>query len=85
VSAERVVDFELILPLNLGTDSPRATHVVVLCGDHQAFLGGLRELVDQGSPLARALCAGVGTISLGALADGLNELGHATVQSIDRL
>jgi hypothetical protein len=45
----------------------------------------LHDQFDQHTSLARALSASFGTISLGQLADLLNRLGHATVQSIDRV
>lgn len=73
-----IQDFELRLPL-----SGAMTHVIELRGARASFERALQDRVRRDLVAASALHGPVGLVSLGELADLLNSIGDATVQSID--
>lgn len=78
-------DFELLLAVGDGGRATLPTHVIILQGNEAEFLAALQDRLLEDDVEARALRGPVGTISLGQLADVLNAIGPATVQSIDRM
>ena len=77
-------EFDVRLPIMRASDVEAATHVVRMRGDYVAFFDALNAFVDTGSEASQPLCKPVEASSIGQLADLLNGLGTATVQSIDR-
>jgi hypothetical protein len=72
-------DFALFLPLG----AREATHVVDLSGEERDFRHALATAMDSGVPQLQPLLLPVGATPLGKLADILNSIGEASVQSID--
>ena len=77
-------DFSIELPLRrAGSRWTTRTHVVELTGDRDRFLAELARRLAQTRETAVLLTSPV--TSLGSVADALNAIGAATVQSIDEL
>jgi hypothetical protein len=77
-------DFDLLLPIAVAGGEEAPTHVVTMRGNEARFVAALDDLLLGDDVVSRALRVPVETISLGRLADILNAVGAATVQSIDR-
>jgi hypothetical protein len=80
-----IQEFELLLPLVSNGATDRATHVVVLRGQKHGFLAALDALLSTDERASRALSGPVASTSIGVVADTLNSLDCAEVQSIDAL
>ena len=88
VSREELVPgdaFDVPLPVVTGSDRHLATHVARMRGDSIEFLDALDSFVSTGSELSAAVRMPIESSSIGRVADILNGLGGATVQSIDPL
>jgi hypothetical protein len=72
-------EFSLFLPVGDGCP----THVVELSGNQLQFRRALATAIESGGEEMQPLLLPVGATPLGKLADILNALGEASVQSID--
>jgi hypothetical protein len=86
VDREQVVsgeEFDVRLPVATSSDAHPVTHVARMRGDSIEFLDALEAFVSTGSEASAPIRMPIDRSSSGRVADILNGLGGATVQSID--
>ena len=86
VDREQVVpgeEFEVRLPVVTASDPHPVTHVARMRGDSVEFLDALEAFVATGSEASDPIRMPLDTSATGHVADILNGLGGATVESID--
>lgn len=75
--------FDVRLPVATGSEELAVTHVARMRGDSVEFLDALEAFVSTGSDASDPIRTPIGTSSLTKVADILNGLGGATVETID--
>jgi hypothetical protein len=83
--ADQGDEFDVLLPIGTRSVPVTVTHVARMRGDQVRFMDALGAFLMEGGAACAPLGMPVAGSSVGELADLLNTLGGATVQSIDEV